>query len=114
MFYDFSLIDNAVLSCAYILISLKISTWVGIRAVDFRTTVHGIIMNSFFILERPRTSIYLGKRSHQFTSFQKKGLHYINTPKQLMPKGLNFYDTVNDNVNVKIVIVLLLFYLAQK
>ena len=56
-------------------------------------------MHSFFILERPRTSIYLGKRSHRFTSFQKKGLHYINTPKQLI---LNFDGCINDNFNVKI------------
>ena len=34
-------------------------------------------------------------------------MHYINTPKQLI---LNFYD----NFNVKIVIVLLLYFLAQK
>ena len=51
---------------------------------------------------------FLGKRSHRFTSFQKKGLHYINTPKQLI---LDFYDCINANFNVKIVIVLLLFSL---
>ena len=65
-------------------------------------------MNSFFILEHPREWIYLGKRSHRF---QKKGLHYIKTPNQLI---LNFYDCINDYFNVKIVIVLLLFFFAQK
>ena len=49
-------------------------------------------------------------------SFRKKGfdnrLHYINTPKQLI---LDFYDCKNDNFHLKIVIVLLLlFFLAQK
>ena len=38
-------------------------------------------------------------------------IHYINTPKQLI---LDFYNCINDNFNVKIVIVLLLFFLAQK
>ena len=34
-----------------------------------------------------------------FNVYQKKGLHYINTPKQLI---LNFDDCINDNFNVKI------------
>ena len=63
-------------------------------------------MNSFFILERSRTSIYFGKRSHRFTSFQKKGLHYINTQKQLI---LTFDDCINDNLNVKIDLFVVVF-----
>ena len=46
------------------------------------------------------------KRSHRFTSFQKKGFHYINSSKQLI---MNFYNCINDNFNAEIVIVLLLF-----
>ena len=36
---------------------------------------------------------------------------YINTPKQLI---LDFYDCINDNFYAKSVVVLLLFFLAQK
>ena len=73
-------------------------------------------MNSFFILERPRTwSQRKTLTTIYFISFRKKGfenrLHYINTTKQLI---LDFYDCKNDNFHLKIVKVLLFNFLAQK
>ena len=47
-----------------------------------------------------------------FVSEEKRiAYNYINTPKQLI---WDFYNCIQDNFNVKIVIVLLLFFLAQK
>ena len=56
------------------------------------------------LFRKTLTSIYL-------ISEEKIANTLINTPKQLI---LDFYDCINGNFNAKIVIVLLVFFLAQK
>ena len=56
------------------------------------------------LFRKTLTSIY-------FISEERIACYIYKTPKQLI---LDFYDCINDNFNVKIVIVLLLFFLAQK